>query len=86
MPIRTASRKQSCFRRAISPFDAIARCEATGSKVVTDGEQAKERFAMSPMHGLTNITADGMPMPCADGRHALCLLTTLAGGEIQQRF
>src|SRR5262249_54485108 len=25
-------------------------------------------------------------MPCADGRHALCLLTTMAGGEIQQRF
>jgi hypothetical protein len=24
-----------------------------------------------------NIAADGMPMPCADGRHALCLLTTL---------
>ena len=40
---------------------------------------------MYPMHGLTNMAADGMPMPCADGRHVLCLLTTLAGGEIRQR-
>jgi hypothetical protein len=31
------------------------------------------------------MAADGMPMPCADGRHAWCLRTTLAGGEIQQR-
>jgi 5-methyltetrahydropteroyltriglutamate--homocysteine methyltransferase len=59
--------------------EAMARCEATGSKVVTDGEQAKESFAMYPIHGLTNIAADGMPMPCADGRHAWCLLTTSAG-------
>src|SRR5262245_58364059 len=64
---------------------AMARCGATGSKVVTDGGQAKERFAMSPMHGLTNMAADGMPMPC-DGRHAWCLLTTWAGGDLQQRF
>lgn len=28
--------------------DAIARCEATGSKVVTDGEYAKESFAIYP--------------------------------------
>jgi hypothetical protein len=62
--------------------DAMARCGATGSKVVTDGGQAKERFAMSPVHGLTNMAANGMPIPCVDGRHARCLLTTLAGGEI----
>ena len=59
--------------------DTIARFEATGSKVVTDGEQAKESFAMYPIHGLTNIAADGIPIPFADGRHALCLVTTLAG-------
>ena len=58
--------------------DTIARFEATGSKVVTDGEQAKESFATYPIQGLTNIAADGIPMPCADGRHAVCLLTTLA--------
>ncbi len=58
--------------------DTIARFEATGSKVVTDGEQAKESFAIYPIHGLTNIAADGIPIPFADGRQALCLLATLA--------
>ncbi len=58
--------------------DAIAQFEATGSKVATDGEQAKESFAIYPIHGLTNIAADGIPIPFADGRHALCLLATLA--------
>jgi 5-methyltetrahydropteroyltriglutamate--homocysteine methyltransferase len=47
--------------------DTIARLEATGSKVVTDGEQAKESFATYPLHGLTNIAADGIPLPFADG-------------------
>jgi len=32
--------------------ETMARFEATGSKVVTDGEQAKESFAMYPIHGL----------------------------------
>ena len=32
--------------------DTIARFEATGSKVVTDGEQAKESVAIYPIHGL----------------------------------
>jgi 5-methyltetrahydropteroyltriglutamate--homocysteine methyltransferase len=58
--------------------DTIARFEATGSKVVTDGEQAKESFPIYPIHGLTNIAADGIPIPFADGRLALYLLTTLA--------
>src|SRR6266436_6589911 len=35
--------------------DTIARFEATGSEVVTDGEQAKESFATYPIRGLTNI-------------------------------
>jgi 5-methyltetrahydropteroyltriglutamate--homocysteine methyltransferase len=47
--------------------DTIARFEATGSKVITDGEQAKESFATYPIHGLTNIAADGIPIPFADG-------------------
>jgi 5-methyltetrahydropteroyltriglutamate--homocysteine methyltransferase len=63
---------------AFAVQEAIARCEAPGSKVVTAGEQAKERFAIYAIHGLTNIAADGIPMPFADGRHAWCLLTTLA--------
>jgi 5-methyltetrahydropteroyltriglutamate--homocysteine methyltransferase len=51
--------------------DTIARFEATGSKVVTDGEQAKESFAIYPIHGLTNIAADGIPIPFAYGRRSV---------------
>jgi 5-methyltetrahydropteroyltriglutamate--homocysteine methyltransferase len=47
--------------------DTISRFEATGSKVVTDGEQAKDSFATYPICGLTNITPDGIPIPFADG-------------------
>jgi 5-methyltetrahydropteroyltriglutamate--homocysteine methyltransferase len=51
--------------------DTIARFEATGSKVVTDGEQAKESLVIYLIHGLTNIAADGIPILFADGRHAV---------------
>jgi 5-methyltetrahydropteroyltriglutamate--homocysteine methyltransferase len=47
--------------------DTIARFEATGSPVVTDGEQAKDSFVTYPIHGVTNIAADGIPIPFADG-------------------
>ena len=47
--------------------DTIARFEATGSTVVTDGEQAKESFATYPISGLANIAADGFSIPFADG-------------------
>jgi 5-methyltetrahydropteroyltriglutamate--homocysteine methyltransferase len=47
--------------------DTIARFEATGSPVVTDGEQSKDSFVTYPIHGLTNIAADGIPIPFADG-------------------
>ena len=47
--------------------DTIARFEATGSTVVTDGEQAKDSFVTYPIHGLTNIAANGIPIPFADG-------------------
>jgi 5-methyltetrahydropteroyltriglutamate--homocysteine methyltransferase len=58
--------------------DTVARLEATGSPVVTDGEHGKESFVTYPIRGLKNIAADGLPIPFADGRHALCLPTTLA--------
>jgi 5-methyltetrahydropteroyltriglutamate--homocysteine methyltransferase len=47
--------------------DTIACFEATGSPVVTDGEQAKDSFVTYPIHGLKNIAADGIPIPFADG-------------------
>jgi 5-methyltetrahydropteroyltriglutamate--homocysteine methyltransferase len=47
--------------------DTIARFEATGSPVITDGEQAKDSFVTYPIQGLTNIAGDGIPIPFADG-------------------
>lgn len=45
----------------------IQRFEATGSPVITDGEQAKPSFATYPIDGLHNITPDGIPITFADG-------------------
>jgi 5-methyltetrahydropteroyltriglutamate--homocysteine methyltransferase len=47
--------------------DTIRRFEATGSPVITDGEQTKPSFATYPIHGLTNLAPDGIAIPFADG-------------------
>jgi len=47
--------------------DTIQRLEATGSPVVTDGEQAKHSFATYSIYGLENLAPDGMPISFADG-------------------
>jgi Methionine synthase II (cobalamin-independent) len=47
--------------------DTISRLEATGSPVISDGEQTKPSFATYPIHGLGNLAADGMVIPFADG-------------------
>ncbi|GAA0371674.1 cobalamin-independent methionine synthase II family protein [Micromonospora gifhornensis] len=47
--------------------DTIARFEALGSPVVTDGEQRKPSFATYPVHGLDHLAADGVEIPFADG-------------------
>ncbi|HEU0184224.1 MAG TPA: cobalamin-independent methionine synthase II family protein [Blastocatellia bacterium] len=47
--------------------DTINRFEATGSPVITDGEQTKPSFATYPIHGLDNIAPDGVIIPFADG-------------------
>src|SRR2546423_12767381 len=47
--------------------DTVARFEATGSPVVTDGEQAKVSFVTYPIQGLTNIAVDGFSIPFTDG-------------------
>ena len=47
--------------------DTIARFEATGSPVITDGEQSKPSFATYPIHGLENFAPDGVTIPFADG-------------------
>ena len=47
--------------------DTIAKLEATGSPVLTDGEQTKPSFATYPLSGLTNLAPDGAVIPFADG-------------------
>ena len=47
--------------------DTIRRFEATGSPVITDGEQRKPSFATYPIHGLENIAPGGVTIPFKDG-------------------
>lgn len=47
--------------------DTIRRFEATGSPVITDGEQAKPSFATYPIHGLESLAPHGVTIPFADG-------------------
>lgn len=47
--------------------DTVRRFEATGSPVITDGEQGKPSFATYPIAGLANLAPDGVKIPFADG-------------------
>ena len=47
--------------------DTIAAFEATGSPVITDGEQTKSSFATYPLTGLTNLAPDGRERAVAVG-------------------
>lgn len=47
--------------------DTLARFEATGSPVVTDGEQRKPSFATYPVAGLATIAPGGVTIPFEDG-------------------
>jgi 5-methyltetrahydropteroyltriglutamate--homocysteine methyltransferase len=47
--------------------DTIQRFEATGSPVITDGEQTKSSFATYPLDGATGLAPDGVVVPFEDG-------------------
>jgi 5-methyltetrahydropteroyltriglutamate--homocysteine methyltransferase len=47
--------------------DTIERLEATGSPVITDGEQTKPSFATYPIDGLETIAPHGVTIAFADG-------------------
>jgi 5-methyltetrahydropteroyltriglutamate--homocysteine methyltransferase len=55
----------SLFQQALR--DTIQRFEATGSPVITDGEQTKPSFVTYPIHGLETIAPGGVTIPFADG-------------------
>lgn len=63
--------------------DTIQRFEATGSPVITDGEQTKPSFATYPIHGLPNLAPDGVVIPFADGHTRQ--LPRLASGPFRYR-
>jgi 5-methyltetrahydropteroyltriglutamate--homocysteine methyltransferase len=47
--------------------ETIEAFEATGSPVITDGEQGKPSFATYPLAGLAALAPDGVVIPFADG-------------------
>jgi 5-methyltetrahydropteroyltriglutamate--homocysteine methyltransferase len=63
--------------------ETVQRLEATGSPVVTDGEQSKPSFATYPIHGLETLTPDGIVIPFADGHTRQ--LPRLAAGPFRYR-
>ena len=47
--------------------ETIVEMAATGSPIISDGEQSKSSFATYPLEGLTNLAPDGVVIPFADG-------------------
>jgi 5-methyltetrahydropteroyltriglutamate--homocysteine methyltransferase len=56
---------EALFEQALT--ETIRLFEATGSPVITDGEQSKPSFATYPVHGLQSLAAEGVIIPFADG-------------------
>ena len=64
--------------------DTVARFEATGSPVITDGEQQKyHNFWTYPVHGLTNTHPEGFRIPFAAGHTRR--MPRLTGGPFSYR-
>jgi 5-methyltetrahydropteroyltriglutamate--homocysteine methyltransferase len=56
---------EAAAQEAVS--DTIRRFEATGSPVITDGEQRKPSFVTYAVHGASNIAPEGITIPFEDG-------------------
>jgi 5-methyltetrahydropteroyltriglutamate--homocysteine methyltransferase len=66
--------------------DTIERFEATGSPVVTDGEQSKyHNFCTYCVHGLANTAPDGFKIPFSDG-HTRRLVRLTSGPFRYKRY
>ncbi|MHA1536557.1 MAG: cobalamin-independent methionine synthase II family protein [Alphaproteobacteria bacterium] len=65
--------------------ETIEAFEATGSPVITDGEQSKPSFATYPIDGLQTLAPDGVVIPFADG-HTRQLPCITAGPFRYQRY
>jgi len=56
---------ETLYAKAVQ--DTVASFEATGSPVITDGEQRKPSFATYPLDGLEGLAPDGVVIPFEDG-------------------
>src|SRR2546422_580953 len=66
--------------------DTVERFEATGSPVITDGEQRKyHNFATYCVHGLANTAPDGFIIPFSDG-HTRRLSRLTSGPFCYKRY
>jgi 5-methyltetrahydropteroyltriglutamate--homocysteine methyltransferase len=84
MADRAASRLSEIQFRAVEEnalAETIARFEATGSPVISDGEQTKPSFATYPLVGLQNLSPEGVTIPFADGHTRQ--LPRLTGGPFR---
>ena len=61
----TTSDLDGAYENAVR--DTLQRFEATGSPVITDGEQRKSSFATYPLEGLDTLASDGVVIPFKDG-------------------
>jgi 5-methyltetrahydropteroyltriglutamate--homocysteine methyltransferase len=61
--------------------ETLAEMEATGSPVITDGEQSKPSFVSYPLAGFDKLAADGVVIPFADGHTRQ--LPKLTGGPFR---
>ncbi|HKK44405.1 MAG TPA: cobalamin-independent methionine synthase II family protein [Balneolaceae bacterium] len=61
--------------------ETIELFEATGSPVITDGEQSKPSFATYPLSNLDNLAPDGVVIPFEDGHTRQ--LPRLTGGPFE---
>lgn len=61
--------------------ETIERLAATGSPVLTDGEQGKPSFATYPLQGIDALAPDGVVIPFADGHTRQ--LPRLTGGPFR---
>ncbi len=56
---------EALYEKAVR--ETIASFEATGSPVITDGEQRKPSFVTYPLHRLDGLSSDGVVIPFEDG-------------------
>jgi 5-methyltetrahydropteroyltriglutamate--homocysteine methyltransferase len=61
----SAEKMNHFFNAAVR--ETIEQLEATGSPVITDGEQTKPSFATYPLANLDNFAPDGVVIPFKDG-------------------